>query len=485
MSTQLDLLRTMPAPLAVLGFEAKNVLGIKHLAIQPGRVTVIRGRNGAGKTSAIEAMRAAIGGGNLANLARVENGVAQDPEIVLLLGEPGQPERLRVTKTAKGIKVKERVENSAAFQDVRSPQAFIDALSDGRSSNPVAFLTARDRELVSLVLEAIPLRMDRAAFDEIVGDAAPLIAGRSSLQALHPLEEIGATAEAIFNARTGVNRDAKNAAAAADRLRRSTPALILGAETRQQRDALTFRAAELRDVLAGDRARISADMASDIRAAEAEREAAKERAGAVYRAAMAAADQAFEKAKADATNTAADERANLAEEQSELDALEAKVAELGRAIEQAARDQALADEAAKEERRAAAYQAQADKLTATLSALEAFRATLAENLPIRGLEIRDGGIYLDGVPHHQANTARRVEMAVDVALARSAGTRLRLILVDGMEALDSETFEALADRLQAIPDAQIILGRVADRPLDITADGRQAGRLELGKAAKA
>jgi len=468
--------------LQALSIEAKNVLGARHVVIQPGRVTTIKGRNGAGKSSALAAVSAALGGGNLANLARIEDGVAQEPEIVVLLGEPGQPERLRVTKTAKGTRVKERVDNTAAFRDVKSPQTFLEAMFDGRAANPVAFLTASERDLVQMVLEAIPLELDRERFEAIVGDDAGAIAGRESLRRLHPLEEIAATSEALFNARTGINRDAKNADAAVDRLRRATPALIEGTEARAELEAVAAGAKDLREVLTTDRARIDADLSAAVKAAEIAAQTAKETARAAYSAALDAADHAFQTAKAEANAAAADERAALADEQRELDRLEAKARELQTAIEQAVRDQTLADQADREERAGVAFRAHADRLTAKLGDLEALGRSMARRLPIRGLEIRDRGIWLDGVPFGQANTARRVEMAVDLALVRSAGTTLPIVVVDGMEALDGATFAALAERL-AETEAQVFVARVADEPISVTSDGVLAGRVDLGQGA--
>jgi len=50
--------------------EIKNLLGIEQLEIAPGSVTVISGKNASGKTSVLESIKAALGGGHDGTLLR-------------------------------------------------------------------------------------------------------------------------------------------------------------------------------------------------------------------------------------------------------------------------------------------------------------------------------------------------------------------------------------------------------------------------------
>jgi hypothetical protein len=114
----------------------------------------------------------------------------------------------------------------------------------------------------------------------------------------------------------------------------------------------------------------------------------------------------------------------------------------------------------------AALKAEAEAATAALEALEAYKSELLHALPIPGLEVRGPEIYFDGVVFDRLNTAKRVEIAVEVAKLR-AGT-LGLVCVDGIELLDSEAFEAF--REQAINSGvQLVVTRVGDGELNIEA----------------
>lgn len=48
----------------VLKINIKNILGLEALEIEPGSITEISGKNGSGKTSCLDAIRAALGSGH-------------------------------------------------------------------------------------------------------------------------------------------------------------------------------------------------------------------------------------------------------------------------------------------------------------------------------------------------------------------------------------------------------------------------------------
>src|SRR5688572_27167578 len=72
--------------LRVVAVTVKDVLGAREFAMQPGKVTTLRGKNGSGKSTALAAVQAALGGGNLAKMARVgAPGEKVEPEVVLVI----------------------------------------------------------------------------------------------------------------------------------------------------------------------------------------------------------------------------------------------------------------------------------------------------------------------------------------------------------------------------------------------------------------
>ncbi len=489
--------------LQVTQIRVRDVLGVREFAMAPGKVTLIKGKNGSGKSTRLAAIQAALkGGASLAKLARV-GGAGEDvkPETVLIL--EGNGEAYEVKRDAAKVQVRKRVGDSAAFADVARPQEFLASLLDGQAANPVAFLMAPEKERLVLLLEALDLKLDRARLREILGDDAELV--RPQPRGLAALEELALARKDVYDARTGVNRDEKGKRASAEQCRRDAPAKIPDAPTEQDEAKLRAEVDALATSIARREAEIAATEKAAIAAAEAKADieegrikgalkatklqlrAAHESKAAELRAeverqiaemaARVEAEIAEESAQAqaalDAIGEACDRaieegrtaanvaRAGLVKEGERLNAGRAALGSVAQAREHAATARALHAQIERFERDADELKARSQRLSDVIEGLERYRAQLAAELPIPGLEIVDGQIRVGGVPYDQLNTAQRVLIAVKVALLRAAGRPLPLVFVDGAEALDEENFEALCRELEAA-EAQAFVARVTE-----------------------
>ena len=496
--------------LRVVALQIKDVLGAAEASLKFGRaVTILEGPNESGKSTILAALQAALGGGNLAKLARVnkDGTPTGEPEVVLLLEGEGS-EAYRAERKGDKARVRSRVGDTEAFEDVPKPQAWLSSLYDPQGANPVRFLTAADKDRALLLLEALDLKFDRPALLAEMGveeKELPAIP-----RGLHPLLEVEMIRDAVFRARTGVNRDQKSAAAAADQVRRATPAVLPGdpsAELQQlEVEAREQSAAVAQEEEAAKAAHRAAGQAADAehslvegrliaefkawvqkRRGEHERKAAEIRAAAEKRIADLLAEveteidgrrtaDERELERADEGQAAAREAAATAYEAA-LDALktrredlERKVARLGELRGQAD----LAKKAATLHEQAKAFDVQAEqldeeskRLTAALAALDGYRRRMAEDLPIPGLEIEGQVIRVHGVPFEQLNAAQRTAIAVEVATLRARGSRLPVIFVDDAEKLDRQHFDALVDELRR-RKVQAVVARVTDGPFKVT-----------------
>lgn len=493
----------------------RNVLGCREAVIEPGRVTVLAGSNGVGKSSILTALQQGLGGGtSLARLATVPEPGAEEPpepEVVLVLKGDGN-EEYRVTRRADKVRVQGRVGDSAAFEDVPKPQQFLSGLFDVAGCNPVAFLTAKDDERALMLLEALPLKLDTDALSDAMGLTVEELAELPPIPAgLHPLEHLALLRDAVFRRRTGVNRDASAKAKAADQTRRNAPAVVpegaAGAILRAEQEQ-----ARLADQIATARARAEADHKAAVEAAQAaydlaesranadreaailglesdtERQAAAIRAEAEkkvaaleYDASLRAAairaktedrkareHDAFAKAQLAAATAKASAEQALIAQADELAAVGARLAQLREQETNSVKAKALHDQAEQFDRAAADLQRESARLSAAIKALDEHRLALTRELPIPGLEIEGKAVKVNGIPFGQLNTAQRVGIAVKVALLRAKGSRLPFVAVDGAEALDSDQFGALVEALKA-EGAQAIVARVTDGPLKVEA----------------
>ena len=496
--------------LRVVSVIIKDVLGAKEFNLEPGKITQLRGKNGSGKSTALQALQSALAGGNLAKLARVgEPGETVEPEVVLVLEGAGS-EAYRVERKADKVRVRARVGDTAAFEDVGRPQTWLRSLWDPQGANPVAFLMAKDADRALMLLEALPLKFDRAALLEEMGVQAasipPVPIG------LHPLEEIGLIRDAVFGQRTGVNRDEKSATQAADQLRRSIPAVL----PEDPEEAIQFLQGEvgaLATGLAADEEKAAAAEREAVRTADAEAAQEEQRIEAAFKAKAARlrsdhegraatlrreveekiahelanvekaisdrkeADEAAlrksdEKAAA-ARQSAGAARARadqaLAATRNTLNAKQQQLAVLREQAKASAQAHALDGQATRFENEAARLVEESDRLTKAIATLDAYRRRMAEDLPIEGLEIEGKEIRVHGIPYDQLNTQQRVDIAVRVACLRAKDQRLPVVFVDGAEALDRVHFDLLVERLREA-GVQAFLGRVEDSELQVVTD---------------
>lgn len=466
----------------VVRIDIENILGHERLTIEPDAVTVIEGRNATGKTSALEAIRAALRGGEDPTLLRVG---ADKGSVKLLLED--KTEILR-RWSRKGPEVRSTLDVRLPLGGkVSTPRKVIDSLVDELCIDPLTILSCppakRAEYLTDIMAVDIPEEELHAAAGRPV--TLPRILGGSGLDRLAAYED------ALFNERTGANRVAKEARATAARLRTTLPpdgerAADDLPELRAVRAEIQERKAEAEKAAARDRedaekaaSRLREHAVKSIRSNEAAeiesiredadrriRAIEKEREEALDRVRSRAAEQIETRSAEErkALDAATDkEREALAEIRATYDATlaeqDAVITRAEAAAEEYARSEKTREIIADAEREADRQEADSEELTKALGRLAALKSSVLERLPVRGLEIHDRQVFIDGVPFDRANRARQIEVALKVAKLRAG--KLGLIVVDNAEALDHETFKSF-ERAAAATGLQFVVGRVTD-----------------------
>lgn len=444
----------------------KNILGIEAMDINPGSVTEVAGSNGAGKTSVLEAIRAALSGGHDATLLRSG---AEKGEIVLVLDDGTE-----IQKTIDAAKSKTVVKHPL-YGKLPKPAEFIRRLADALALNPVSFLTAPKKDRTDQFLQAIPIKItaDQVGF-------VPTEALRGVDLDKHALEAISAIHKNIFDLRTGVNRAEKEKRATASQMTETLPPDAPEGESWS--DALTAATTELQA--------LTRETGERVRALDAEAEAVKTAALQKFQdhssRVKAELADAIEKLRADseieivrareesaAVIDAAEASRRAKREHLEAEfrpsdaALKEKIGHAKAMVEQQTKAASTKEFIAKMDSEADALKEQSAKLTAALSRLEVLKAGLLETLPIPGLSVQDGDIYIGDIPFDRVNTARKVQVAIEVAKLRAG--ELGLIACDGLELLDAKTFDAFK-KAAAKSNVQFVISRVAEGPLTVSTE---------------
>lgn len=433
----------------------ENILGIQNLSFEPATgFNEITGPNGSGKTSVLEAIKAATGAGHDATLLRKG---AEEGEIVLVLDDPSQTEirrRVREEKTDTEVRRDGR--------KVNSPVAQVKALTDMIGVNPVDFLRAPKKDRVRVLLESMPLEADSDRLSELAGMPLKISEGTHALQAIESVHK------QIFDERTGVNRALKEKAGTIKQLTEAMPDAPGGVEgdedslTQQLETARVSRDSELERI----RIKLGGIQKDNADAIQTLRDEAQAKIDAI----KAELEQAVEAKRAEAAHIEA--KANL-----QRDRTKARFDEAAEPINAAlAAIRSNRDVAAKREQQKKLIEQMRDdldelteeaaNLTAALDGIEAYKSELLSSLPIDGLEVRDGEIFRHGVALDRINTAGQVKIAIEVAKLRAG--ELGVMCVDGIELLDSEAYQQLKDQT-ANSDIQMFVARVDDGEFSINA----------------
>ena len=102
--------------------------------------------------------------------------------------------------------------------------------------------------------------------------------------------------------------------------------------------------------------------------------------------------------------------------------------------------------------------------TEQMEKLQELKESKLKDLPIKGMEIVDGEIKLDGISFDRLNLSRKVELAVQIAKIRAGS--LPLICNDGVELMDSNTFELSREEIRR-NGMQAVVSRVSDKPFAV------------------
>lgn len=388
----------------IIALEAENLKRLTAVHIEPdGNLVQITGKNGQGKTSVLDAIWWALAGTSNVQTTPIRQG-EETATITLDLGKL-KVRRKFIAQDDGSYTTSITVENDdgARFQ---SPQKMLDALVGQLSFDPLVFSRMKSADKVQSLRSLVKdFDFDTAA-DEYKKE---------------------------FEERTAQNRIAKDAQAAADALAAGLPDTIpqridVGAEmaTLAEQEAHNAAQQELikrRDELAGQCEATMAEIAG-------------------LKKTLSGLEYMLEEM---------DEPADLID----LDSIKQKIS--------GAQDaNAIADRAERHQEQVQ-IEAQARSLSDELTKSMAQRKKLAADaistidMPVKGIEIIDGEVLLNGVPFDQASDAEQLSASIGIAM--TLNPELKVIRVRDGSLLDDDAMKVLA-KMADESDYQIWIERV-------------------------
>ena len=120
------------------------------------------------------------------------------------------------------------------------------------------------------------------------------------------------------------------------------------------------------------------------------------------------------------------------------------------------------------EREAAECATKSQAYSDMLDKLEEFKRGLLKKLPFPCTEVRDGDIFVNGVPFDRINETERIKFAVNLAILKSG--QLKSIYIDGLEHMTEHNFQQW-EKIIDETGIQYVVTRATECPLTIEAKG--------------
>jgi hypothetical protein len=404
-------------PLTVISLTAENFKRLKAVHIEPdadGNLVVISGRNGAGKSSVLDSIWAALAGkaGSKMTPKPIREGESS-AHVEVDLGE------FTVTRWWYANGKSELAVVAKPGRVIKSPQTFLDERLGALSFDPLAFTRKPQREQLADLLELVDLPFD-------------------------PLN-LATEREMLYGQRTDVGRTLKSLQGQYDGLlvpedvpddEVSTVAIL---EALAKAEAVQRSNAEIRTAkeIAENTMTGALDRVTELKA---ELAVAEERLGEVMNA-----YEAMTKAVAVLPDVPDLDTFRYALHDAE--ALNAGVRE-----KQAKMDLAEHIDAVKAEQ--ASYTKQIDEIDQKKA-----DAVAAAEMPVPGLSFDDEGVMFNGIPFGQCSAAEQLKVSIGMAIAANATIGV-LRITDG-SLLDKDSMAVLATMCREA-DMQCWIERVSD-----------------------
>ena len=190
--------------LRITSLEITNILGTAHALFPMGSLTVVTGANGQGKTSILDGIARVFEGGHDPGLLRHGSKFG---EVVFHLSDRSVI-KARITAKTTTYEITDQDGKTVA-----APRAYIECLGDALAVNPARIVSAKPKELASVLLEVMPVEFSLDEMQAAVGDR------ESPPKQPVNLDGLEIYRKTLYDARRIANRDAADHAATAKSLK--------------------------------------------------------------------------------------------------------------------------------------------------------------------------------------------------------------------------------------------------------------------------
>lgn len=465
----------------IVKLKIRNLFGISELETG-GNSIELTGKNGAGKSSVIDAIKYALTN-------------KSDRKYIVRNGET---EGEVLIETDSGLRINRKVRtNQADYKSVKnngvevnSPETFLKDIFTELQLNPVEFMNMTEKQQNAIILDMIEYDWDMSKIKEWFGEIPAWVSYDQNI--LCVLNDIQSEKGDYFTERTDINRDIRNKKAFVEdiaatipagynlekwekasageiyqkieRIRKENEEIQKAKSLLDERDSKVrkfeadreIKRAALTTEFGNRKAQIDKDilqLQEQIKALQAEKDGLEERladklslAEQEYKANVARYDAEVENYKEYRDKEVVDV-SELVTQANEIEKMKSHINEYKRMLN-------LKDEIG-------ALEKQSKILTDRIEKARTLPGEILTDcrIPIAGLTVKDGTPLINGLPISNLSDGEKLDLCIDVAIQNPKG--LQIILIDGVERLSTEWKERLYQKCKE-KGLQFIAARTTD-----------------------
>ena len=433
----------------IVRLQAENFLRLRAVDITPGRpvgVIEIAGKNGAGKSSVLDAIWSALCGRRVAPNEPVRKGAKKATVTIELGGDRLLTVERRFTKSSSNLRI-----TDAEGEKIARPQELLDALIGALTFDPLAFLRQSASEQAEVLARIAGF--DLAKWEKREGEAVE--ARRRANAAKKDADAAMRNHAMLKDARSGQEVEPIDTASVGKELATAT-------KTQGERERCRVLSEAAEEVAHGFRQKAVAD-----------RDAAEELARTVEERVEAFKAKCLHEVKC-ASDVADASRMEAEKQRGEADSIKKdfrsipdqtdRIADLSRQLDEADEinkivEQRKAYGRAVERARLAREDAEDAAKGVDLVREERTKALFEANLPVDGLTFDTDTVRHNGIPLAQISQAEQIR--VGVAIAAATNPEIKIVRITDGSLLDHESMAELAKIAQE-RDLQVWVERVGD-----------------------
>lgn len=408
-----------------------GMLGIDQLEFKAGKWVEFRGHNGSGKSSALNSLMSILNSGH--NVKLLRSGESEGEALIELDNFNSLRARVKPNKTDRHM-LDSKGKIAGTVSDIKE-------LFNPIAVNPVKFITAEEKDQADIILKAMPLRVDPILLSEISGKEIDAELARDT----NALDVIDKVYDELFKERTEINRALEQAKTGKARTIATMPEV---SNIDLNKDELLSKKKLLEDEYEKEVSQVNdrldkvlTGINQKIASKRSEIEDLQERISNL-KLSISEDENLILDQKGKVSNIIEQKKSEYKLKVSEIDN---SIESIDRNAKNIERIEIAKEQLEESDKEISMFEAQSNDITSTLEKIKEYKIELLKDLPIKGLEVIGGSVVYNGISYAYVNTAKKIEIAVEIAKLLCG--ELRVVFLDGIESLDSKSYELLKSSL--------------------------------------